>query len=296
MAGNEFAFIEPVVAGTLDSVPSDQYVRVGKLNSNELNFAKAAPNQIDIVHEWNVGEMSGQFYSNWHKNVKLEAADRPDLQGGKQNVVGCDDKFLDYLQSPVAPAKAGVPFKFVADQNLILAEYYYDDLPPGGPNPLNITFIQYGFDNYSGQKIEASWLEAGGDTINWARPVSPIGGRHLRVLTDRPECIASDGKIILGTGWIRNQVFLANGVRGPVRVGLSNCKLYLDDWASIFSYNAIMNEGWGVEYFITSMGFVYDNIDVILELPPGKEAFGTYGQVNKAPKGKTHTSQPANRY
>ena len=41
-----------------------------------------------------------------------------------------------------------------------------------------------------------------------------------------------------------------------------------------------------------SRGIYGDGNEVLLELPAGKETFGVVGQVNKAPKGKTHTSQP----
>ena len=277
---------------SLDSVPNTQVVRVAQRNSDLLNLTKVIPNRIDIVHEWNVGDIPGQFYSNWHKDVKLVAAERPGYPGGEWNTVGTNSQFLDYLSVPAGPAKAGMPFNFVADEDLILAKYHYDPNipPPSGPDPLNVNNINYGVDNNSGSKLEASWLKAEGNNYlpQGIYPVSPRGvTRTLNVQTDRSECIASDGKVILSSGWMNYQLFLATGARGPTLpryFSLSDSKLYLDDQLSIDMYNYCLQNHGDARYFLELMGLKATNVDVILELPAGKEPFGIVGQVNKAPK------------
>jgi len=136
--GGKYAVIDLVAPNSLDSVPSNQFVRVSQRNSDQLNWSKFVPNKIDITNEWNVGDIPSNIYNTWQSNIKLEAADRPDKPGGKQNTVGTDSLFLDYYEAPAGPAKAGVPFKFVADEDLILAEYYSVDQPgpPPGTQPL----------------------------------------------------------------------------------------------------------------------------------------------------------------
>jgi len=170
---------------------------------------------------------------------------------------------------------------------------------------MSVNKINYGFDNFSGQKTEASWLEAGGKDNNCEDmalcPVSPaIKTLTLKVQTDRNECIASDGKVILSMFWIRKQLFLVNGIRGPANmsnIAVSDCKVYLDDAVSLDSYNYFLTNGVSPEEIPFLLGLGPTNVDLILELPQGKEVYRECGQTSFAPpRGKTHTSQPAKTY
>jgi hypothetical protein len=133
LGGGRYAFINLVAPNSLDSVPGNQFVRILQINSDKLNWGKFAPNKINIVHEWNVTTIPSQIYDTWKSDIRLEAADRPDLPGGRQNIVACNDKFLDYLSEPAGAAKDGVLFNFVADQDIMLTEY---SEPGGLPPPL----------------------------------------------------------------------------------------------------------------------------------------------------------------
>jgi hypothetical protein len=266
-----------------DAIPPNQVVRTHQKNSDDLNLTRVIPNRIDIIDEWNVSEIPPQFFNNWTVcNIKLVAADRPELPGGRQNIGGCTNQFLYHLRTPVAPEGQEAYFCFYSDENLMLTQYGRPP-PPYGPNALQINHISYGCNDNSGPKLEQSWFDADhseGDPYVRIRP----GNLQLNVQTDRPECKASDGKIILGELWIADQLPAVTGAGNTRKIILPSCKLYLDHPILISWYEQC--EGNAVVFF-ERLGVVADpnDVDIVLELEPGKQAFGVAGQVNLT-KGK----------
>jgi hypothetical protein len=293
--GRKYPFILKVGPNSLDSVPNTlQAVRIPQSNSNNLKWPKAMPNRIDIVDDWNVGTgIPQQVYTGWGNNIKLVAAEKPELPGGRQNVCGVNDQFLDYLSEPAGDAKAGVPFKFTADQDLILAEYYKGILPPVGPRSLNISRIDFGGGNSSGPKLEASWLIATDlSDPNLFADVTRNGDIPLNTQTDKDEYYVGTGndrEIILGSEWLMLQVMRACGASSKMSRPyiLPRCKLYLNDANMLWWWDYFEEDGTGVEGFYINFGFDSTKVDIIRELPPGKTYYGEYGQVNNGNGGKS---------
>lgn len=116
-----------------DSVPSDNVVRFPRVNANKLtsqNMLKYVPNEIDVTEPWSVEIIPQQFYTGWNKDIKLNAADAPDMPGGKVNLDGVTNQFLGQLEEPVGKRKNGVPFAFVAPENMILSRFMVGNTPP----------------------------------------------------------------------------------------------------------------------------------------------------------------------
>jgi hypothetical protein len=273
-------------------------VGIPQRNSDQLNWSKFVPSRIDIVHAWNVGtSISQEIYNKWARNIVLVPADRTDLPGGVQGVVGVNDAFLDYLSEPAGDAKSGVPFKFVVKgQDLVLGEYGVPPPPPGS-NSLTVSKIDFGCGNNSGPKMEASWLavaeghDNGQGGINWDYMNTQYNNEvPLKVQTNENKYMANDGKIILGSEWLHFQLKAMGGWGGiyqkPKRM-IPPCKLYLNDTYALDCWDWYQ-ENWPLEFaswgFCNVYGLDYENTDVVRELPSGKEAFGVFGQVNSAPK------------
>jgi len=129
IAGNEFAFIDPVVTGSLDSIQNGHFVRVGKLHSTQLNWNKAVPNEIELAPgntPWNVGTIPLSLYDNWTRNIYLTNGSKSGLPG----VTAADDNFMDHLRVPVAPEKSTAKFAFISDQDMQFADYNPDSSTP----------------------------------------------------------------------------------------------------------------------------------------------------------------------
>jgi hypothetical protein len=225
LGGKKHAFIQYVGPNSLDSVPNSQVVRVAQRNSNQLNLTKVVPNQIDIVHEWNVGQIPGQFWG-WHKDIKLVAASRPHLRGGRQNVVGVDDIFLNHLRIPIASELYGASPVLYSSEDLMLALYDRPPPPPGHKD-MNVSELNFGCNNYSETKLGKSYLDGECDDYTCAR--SALAIVTVNVQTDRPECIASDGKVIVNAEWLRGQSARYLGITNKQvhSLVISNYKLYL---------------------------------------------------------------------
>jgi hypothetical protein len=126
--GGKSARIKNLVQNSLDSVPSHQSVRIPRADSDNVNWTKATPDELNLVNdEYNVGSIPQQFYDLWNHDVRLTSAKK---DGTSPGVVGVKSQFLDHLSEPVAPAKAGVAFRFLADQDLQVAKYIYNPTSP----------------------------------------------------------------------------------------------------------------------------------------------------------------------
>lgn len=108
------------------------------------------------------------------------------------------------------------------------------------------------------------------------------GNVPVNIQTNENKYKASDGKIIIGMAWEDGQVSNVIGrsnisIRKPY---MPTCKFYLDSEDYIEVYNFYLSNDY-LEGFRKIIGIGdRPDIDIILELPEGKEAFGVYGQVN----------------
>jgi len=288
MAGNKFAYISNIVPGTMDTLASlnNQFFRVGKLHSTQLNWSKAVPSEIELAPSntpWDIETIPQALYNTWTKDIHLTNGTKSDRPG----VTRADNDFTNHLRVPVAPEAPYAKFAFVSDQDMQFAEYEPDinTLPPPEPKYLNITELNFGLKGNSGPKVEKSFIDALGSGNEDRLASRSYNNVQLNVQTDRSECIASDGKLILDFMWVR-RARDAVGIQNGSNAGmvLSNYKLYLND-PGIANYFYEYHNGNPIT-FLNSYRIHPTDVDIITELPPGKEAFGVVGQVNMAP-GKT---------
>jgi len=285
MGGGKYAFllyVDQNLQNINDSVPSNQYVRIKRVNSDQLTgnqLSKFAPNEVYVMHDMDPAAFE-TLYGNWSYVIKLDMAAKPGKPGGKQNFIKVNNPFLIRLRTASAQEKSGVTPVFWVE-NPILAEY--KNTTPPQTNALRIVEMTYGdaadLDG-TGAKIEASWFEAGGSEQMFPACYSDI---QLKVQMTSDE-YKSDGKVILDLNWLANQACIAAGFTSQQtgKFKLSNYKLYLTGpslyvWENychgklqeLFDfYNIIADEA---------------NVGIITDLN-GKKAFGVEGQINYGPK------------
>ena len=297
----------------LNLIPNNQVVRILEDNSNTVEWNRAVPNILHIVHDWNVAEeIPDMLYNFWHNDIRLIPADNPNLPTGKQNVVGTDDRFLDYLNEPSGSAQAGVPFRFVAAEDLILGEYFDAETQPVTvPNGARNTKGDFGQGNYSGQKLAASYnkivqyfVDMG---IEYPQNASIKRNQFIsipfNIKTYLEKFTSYSGKPIVhidvytqysepfnGTGYgFRVRMWRAEGIRAPGLPVINNVTLYFDDPIvvnQIKDFSPSEFQAW-----LAALGLDGTNCDFIIgeeNLPAGKEPYywqaEQYGKGGQAPK------------